>query len=317
MRRASVLTVTLNPAMDKTLIVPGFSHRRVIRVERSFSYPSGKGINVARSLIRLGLSTLCLGFIAGHIGRWIEEELDREGIPHRFTRVEGETRVNITLRDPLSGLEIHLVERGFEVDEADVERFMKGFSFHLGGGVSWAAICGSAPPGVPHELYAEMIAESKRRGVKAALDTSGGSLKAGLKGIPDLVKPNREELGELMGGDLTGMEALLGAVSELHAMGIRWVAVSLGEEGALGSDGREVWLARPPEVEPVNTVGAGDAMLAGLIFGLESEMGIDEALAFGVAVGTESVLEDGPCYTDPERVGEILKKVKLERVRSC
>ncbi|MEZ8221662.1 tagatose 6-phosphate kinase [Candidatus Fervidibacteria bacterium JGI MDM2 JNZ-1-D12] len=307
-----VVTVTLNPAVDKTVVVPNFRPERVVRASEVYIYPSGKGVNVARVLVRLEVPTICLGFIGGHFGAFLAEGLSREGIEHDFTTVADETRINLTIRDPETGLEVHLVEPGAKVTEEDWQRFKATYERHLDG-ASWVALCGSLPPGVPVDAYDQLIRIAHEKGVPCALDSSGEALREGVKGKPKLVKPNRQELVELVGGELNSDEKLRSAIFKVHELGVDIVVVSLGKEGAVGSDGTGVWKATPPSVRVVNTIGSGDALLGGLIFALLKEMPFEEALKFAVATGTANTLVDGPCYIDLRDLHEIWSATSVRK----
>jgi 1-phosphofructokinase family hexose kinase len=191
-----VVTVTLNPAVDKTLVIPDFRLERVVRVSEVFIYPSGKGVNVARVLVRLGVPAICLGFIGGYAGAFLADGLSREGIEHDFTTVADETRINLTIRDPKTGLEVHLVEPGSRISEGDWHRFVETYERHLKE-ASWVALCGSLPPGAPSDSYAQLIQLAHKHGVPCALDTSGDALRKGVEAVPEVIKPNRQELADL------------------------------------------------------------------------------------------------------------------------
>ena len=308
-----VVTVTLNPAVDKTLIVPNFRPERVVRVSEVFIYPSGKGVNVARVLVRLGVPAICLGFIGGYAGAFLADGLSREGIEHDFTTVSDETRINTTIRDPKTVLEVHLVEPGSRINEGDWQRFIETYERHLKG-ASWVALCGSLPPDAPPDSYAQLIQLAQEHGVPCALDSSGDALLEGVKAIPDLIKPNRQELADLFGEQVHSDEKLFAAILRLHRLGIKTVVVSLGKDGAIGSDGKGLLKATPPLVQVVNTVGSGDALLAGLIFALVKGFRFDEALKFAVATGTANTLVDGPGYIDTKMVNEIFGEVKVQKL---
>lgn len=308
-----VVTVTLNPAVDKTLIIPNFRLERVVRVSEVLTYPSGKGINVARVLVRLGMPAICLGFVGGYVGAFLADRLSREGIDHEFTIVTEETRTNLTIRDPDTNVEVHLVEPGSRVTTEDWHRFVETYKRHLGE-ANLVALCGSLPPGAPTEGYAQLLRLARDRGVPCALDSSGIALRKGVEVAPKIVKPNRQELSELFGDQIDGEEKLLAAIKRLHEIGIQIIAVSLGRDGAVGSDGASLFKAIPPPVKVVNTIGSGDAFLGGLIFALLKGLPLGEALKFAVAAGTSNTLVDGPGYIDPQIVYELFEKVKLERL---
>lgn len=308
-----VVTVTLNPAIDKTVVVPNFRPERVVRAREVYIYPSGKGVNVARVLVRLDVPVICLGFVGGHFGKFLVDGLTREGIEHDFTTVSDETRINLTIRDPETGLEVHLVEPGSKVTEEDWRRFVETYKRHLEG-ASWVVLCGSLPPGAPVDAYAQLIAIANEKGIRCALDTSGEALRRGVEAKPKLVKPNRQELAELVGSELANGEGFRSAVTKVHELGVDIVVVSLGKEGAIGSDGTNLWKATPLPVKVVNTIGSGDALLGGLIFALLKEMPFEEALKFAVATGTANTLVDGPCYIDLRDLHEIWSETSVRRL---
>ncbi|MCS7264566.1 MAG: 1-phosphofructokinase [Armatimonadetes bacterium] len=308
-----VVTVTLNPAIDKTVVVPNFRPERVVRVREVYLYPSGKGVNVARVLSRLGVKAVCLGFIGGYFGRFLADSLTREGIEHDFNIVSDETRINLTICDPQNGLEVHLVEPGAKVTEEDWLIFVSTYERHLEN-ASWVALCGSLPPGVPIDAYAQLIRIAHRKSVPCALDTSGEALLKGVGAKPKLVKPNKQELAELVGEELKSEEKLRSAILKVHQLGVDIVVVSLGKEGAIGSDGTNFWKATTLPVKVVNTVGSGDALLGGLIFALLKEMSFEEALKFAVATGTANTLVDGPCYIDLRDLHEIWSLASVRKL---
>jgi len=307
-----VVTVTLNPAVDKTLVVPNFRPERVVRVSEVFIYPSGKGVNVARVLVRLGVPAICLGFIGGYAGALLADGLSRENIEHDFTTVADETRINTTIRDPETGLEVHLVEPGSRISERDWQRFVETYERHLKD-ASWVALCGSLPPGAPTDSYAQLIQLAHKHDIPCALDTSGDALRKGIEAVPEVIKPNRQELADLVGEQVDSDEKLFAAIRRLHQIGIKTVVVSLGKDGAIGSDRESLLKATPPPVQVVNTVGSGDALLAGLIFALVKGLPFDEALKFAVATGTANTLVDGPGYIDTKTVNEIFGEVKVQK----
>lgn len=309
-----VVTVTLNPAVDKTLLVPHFRPERVVRVKETFVYPSGKGVNVARVLMRLGVPSLCLGFVGGSAGAFLRDALEREGIPNDFTFIATETRVNLTLRDPETGLEVHLVEPGAAITEDDWRKFLETYEQHLSE-ACWVALCGSLPPNAPLDAYAQLIRCAQKHRTLCALDTSGKALRFGIQAIPHLVKPNRQELAEAVGKELSTDDAITDAIQQLHQQGIPFVVVSLGKDGAIGSNGTECWKAVPPAVEVVNTIGSGDALLGGLLFALISALPFSEAMRFAVATGTANTLVDGPGYVDVATVQAIAQRVQLLRLQ--
>jgi 1-phosphofructokinase family hexose kinase len=270
-------------------------------------------VNVARVLVRLGVPAICLGFVGGYAGAFLADGLSREGIEHDFTTVADETRINLTIRDPKTGLEVHLVEPGSRISEGDWHRFVETYERHLKE-ASWVALCGSLPPGAPSDSYAQLIQLAHKHGVPCALDTSGDALRKGVEAVPEVIKPNRQELADLVGEQVDSDKKLLVSICRLHQLGIKTIVVSFGKDGAVGSDGQSLLKATPPPVQVVNTIGSGDALLAGLIFALVKGLPFNEALKFAVATGTANTLVDGPGYIDIKTLHEIFGEVKVQRL---
>ncbi|MCS7224675.1 MAG: 1-phosphofructokinase family hexose kinase [Armatimonadetes bacterium] len=305
-----IVTVTPNPAVDKTLLIPFPRLERVVRVLQAWEYPSGKGVNVARVLHRRGFPVVCLGFVGGPTGEKLIHLLKQEGLHHDFTLIEGETRVSITIRDPESQLESHLVEPGPVVREKEKKQFLDCLEQHLEN-ARLVALCGSLPPGLEPDFYQKLVKLAQSKKVPVALDSSGDALKQGLLSQPDIIKPNRQELSELVGSILTTDEEVSRALIGLTRRGIRWATASLGRDGIIGTDGDQSWKAVPPLVTSVNTIGSGDAALAGIIEGWLKGQTITDALRLAATFGTANALIDGPGYLEEKHIKEVDSLVQL------
>ena len=268
-----VLTVTPNPALDLTVQAPGWQPSAVNVVDRAQTDAGGKGVNVAAVLADWaahGESTIELS-AAGWLGQGNAspfEELFRErGIQDHFMRVPGETRLGLKIVDPLSQSTTDFNLPGVQVTPEQVAALTANLR-RLAPQHSAVVLSGSLPPGVPSDFYAELIQALRTpAGPLLAVDTSGAALTAVLSApqLPQLLKPNIHELEAALGRELPSDAERLAATHELLNRGAEWVALSLGEEGAwLVWNGGAV-LARPPQVAVVSTVGAGDAMVAGLV----------------------------------------------------
>lgn len=278
-----IVTVTLNPAVDKTLVVrafkPGATNRATIdRVELG-----GKGINVARTLKRLGCDVLATGFLGADDHHATRAMLAQHGIDSAFVPVVGETRVNLKVIDPVTGLETEINEPGFVVP-ANAIAMLTTKLRALARKASIMVLSGSLPPGAPVDLYAQLLALAHAEGVRTMLDTAGAALAHGLAAGPDLVKPNRAEVEELLGTPIMDENSLLSAADRILAMGARHVVVSLGPDGALSASPEGIWRASSPAVTARSTVGAGDAMMAALAYGLMQSLPAPETLRFAMAV---------------------------------
>jgi 1-phosphofructokinase len=286
MRTTMVLTVTLNPALDRTMIVPGFREGAINRAQEIYYTPGGKGINVSRILRQLGTSSLVFALAAGRIGLLLLDLLRQESLEIDFMFLErGETRINTTILDPESGIETKINELGPWVDQNAVEEVIRRLATLLRPGL-WVVLSGSLPPGAPEDLYARLIERIHEQNGTVALDTSGPPLALGLEARPHLIKPNRVEAEGLLGH----------ATQNVHDGGIaaqqlarKWgcqVLLSLDRDGAVWTDGCEIWWARVPRVQIRQSVGAGDALLGAFLHFSLQGFPPPEALRFAAALAT-------------------------------
>jgi 1-phosphofructokinase len=277
-----IATVTLNPAVDRTMVVPGFSLGRTNRVQSERVDSGGKGINVARMARRLGCPVVASGFLAGAHGRMIWQALAAEDIVTDFVELPGETRVNLKIVDPTTGTETEVNEPGSPVEGAHLEDLVRRVD-GLAARCAVMVFSGSLPPGVPPDTYARLVALARRRGARTILDAAGEALAVGLGAGPDLVKPNRAEAEDLLDATLKSEDDLIAAARALLRRGARAVALSLGAEGSLLLSGDGAWRVRPPRPRTGSTVGAGDAMVAAFAYALVHAYPWPEALRLATA----------------------------------
>jgi 1-phosphofructokinase len=287
-----IATVTLNPALDKTMAIPGFAIGKTNRASIEQIDAGGKGINVAKAARQLGCPVIALGFLAGANGLWVADALRAMGIPSDFVWVPGETRVNLKIKDSLTGTETEINEPGFQVG-ADHLQSLKRRVEEKAGQCSVMVFSGSLPPGVPPETYGEFIRIARNRGAQTILDTAGAALKYGIAAGPDLIKPNRAEAEEVLQTGIDGEAALVGAARRLLALGARVVVLSLGADGALAVSRRESWRAYSPSVTASSSIGAGDAMVAALAFAMTRGLALEDALRLATAAGAATVATNG------------------------
>jgi 1-phosphofructokinase len=307
-----IATVTLNPALDKTMAIPGFAIGRTNRASIEQIDAGGKGINVAKAARQLGCPVIALGFLAGANGRWVADALRAMAIPCDFEWVPGETRVNLKIKDPLTGTETEINEPGFEVGPDHVQSLTRKIE-EQAGQCSVMVFSGSLPPGVPPEIYGEFIRIARNRGARTILDTAGAALKHGIAAGPDLIKPNRAEAEEVLGTSIDGEAALLGAARRFLALGARVVVLSLGADGALAVSGREAWRARSPSVIASSSIGAGDAMVAALAFAMTRGLALEDALRLATAAGAATVATNGSA-TELGSIQDYSKGVILQSI---
>lgn len=312
-RQSSVLTVTLNAAVDKTYRVEGFCLDRVFRVEAGRIVAGGKGINVARVLHTLGVPVVATGFLGGHNGAFIRDSLKAEGIPGDFVWTRGESRVCLAVIDPIGGTQTELNEIGPEIHADEVAALEEKLA-HLLPRFSYATLSGSAPPGVPADFYARVIRMGHERGVKVVLDSSGDLLRHGVEAVPYMVKPNRAELSAVFGHEPASLQETVQMARQLREKGIEIVVGTLGKQGAVWVSAEGEWFARPPEVEFVSAVGSGDSMLAAMLYAMIHGMPPAEVLRWGVAAGAANAAVFGAGFCTKEQIETLVPKVECERV---
>lgn len=302
-----VITVTLNPALDLSLLVPDWAEGEVNRAVEANKYVGGKGINISRVLHELGEPTTALTVVGGESIVQFQRLARSVGCQIVYINIPGEIRTNIHLTDPVDGRSLKVNQSGPKLDDVHFNHFKLLFRQHLRT-ARMVGIGGSLPPGRSSDTYRDLIALANEFNVPCLVDTVGPALLAALEEKPLVVKPNRQELEETLGVELASREDVIDAARQLQARGSQYVVVTDGPNPVVGVYGKEAWVATPPKVETAGTTGAGDALAAGLISGLSTNKPFDEALGFAVAVSAAA------CLT-PE--GQLVRRddvVRLERM---
>lgn len=288
-----IATLTLNPAIDRAVTIPDFTAGAVNRVVQSSDRAGGKGINVAAALAGHGHAVAALGFLGRDNADVFTVFFAARGIEDRCLRLPGVTRTGIKIFDPLRRGTTDINFPGLSPTAADLDA-LRGQLAALRGG--WCVLAGSLPPGVPAGIYREFVSTLKTNGVRTVLDASGESLREVLKASPDVIKPNVFELEALLGKTLCSEADVVAAGRELVAGGVKLVVVSRGAEGACFVTAEEGFVARPPSVGAGSTVGAGDAMVAGIVSAQIRGLPLDEAArlatAFSLAALTGKSVND-------------------------
>jgi 1-phosphofructokinase len=306
-----IATVTLNPAIDKSVTVQGFEIGKTNRGEVDRVDAGGKGINVAKALKRLGSTVCALGLVAGSNGRFILDALSAEGILVDFVQVPGETRVNLKIHDPEKGTETELNEPGFRVTAEHMEELRRKIEVHAPH-CQVMVFSGSLPLDAPATIFADLIRIAKAHGAKCFLDTAGPGLKHGLAAGPYMIKPNRAEVEDLLKSGLRTRRELVEAARALMRMGCEMVLISLGAEGAVGVFGKEALFAQPPVVKVRSSVGAGDTMVAIMAHAAVAGIPFRQAFRMAVAASAATVAMEGTKVADLAAVQELIPQVTLE-----
>lgn len=311
-----IVTVTLNAAVDRTLLVPNFQVGQRHRASVGFLSAGGKGINVGRALKRLGVPVVCTGLAGGRNGTLLVEELTQEGILNDFVRIRGESRTSTAVLDPTSNVYTEINEWGPEIAEDELDTLREKLAY-LTQGAEFVVFAGSLPRGVEADFFAEVVRDAGRRHQLAVVDTDGEPLRVGTAAEPYLVAPNVREAEELVGHEFVDEEDLAGALDEIAELGARNVLITLetGCYALLREDRNEMRLrARVPELEPVSRIGAGDTLLAGFLAARAAGRSFEDAVRSAVATGAASVLEPGPGRFDPREASRLTPLVTIEHL---
>ena len=304
-----IYTITLNPALDRTIWIQKVRDDVSNRILEEKSFAGGKSVDVSKVLKNLGVDNIALGFVGGFAGRELEGRLLNEGIETDFVRVSGETRTNIIIHETDTGKQLAFNARGPEIKPDELMQFIEQLEKLPCGDV--VAIGGSIPLGVSPEIYRKIISLVKKCQAKVVLDVDGEALRQGIKALPNVIKPNIHELSELAGRELNGLDDVVSAARSINQQGVEIVLVSMGAKGMLlVSDGQQ-YLAVPPNVNVESTIGAGDSSVAGFVFGLVQGRDLKQCLIYAVAAGTATTLRQGTALCQKDDFERIVPQVSI------
>jgi len=305
--------VALNPCVDKTVFVDRLIPYGLNRVTRMRLDPGGKGLNVARILTNFGVKTVLSGFIASRQSEFLLRWISSSGMAYDLHTIDGDTRVNLKVVDESAGRTTEINEPGFSIPQDEFSAYEERFA-RLLKRLDTVVLSGRLPPGVPEDFYARCIRAAKANGVRAVLDADAGALKAGIGAIPYAVKPNLQELESLYGHPFSGVDDVARAARQLVDSGIELVIVSMGEDGAVVADRRDVYKADTWPVCVKSTVGAGDSMVGALVYGLREGMDTAGIAKLAIAAGTIAVSREGTEFCTLAEACAAMNRVKLTRL---
>jgi 1-phosphofructokinase/tagatose 6-phosphate kinase len=276
----------------------------------------GKGINVARALKCLGQPVIATGFAGGVTGTRIIEYLTGESVLNDFVRIGEESRTSTVLIDPTTGEQTEINEHGPRVSEAELELFREKLMY-LAPGADICVIAGSIPKGIPYDFYGDLVTGLKKHGVTTLVDAEGDIMSHALRAEPDMIAPNVNEAEEMVGREFVDAEDLASAPAELRALGAKdaVVTTSGGCWAVLDENQQTTLHVKAPELDPVTTVGSGDALVAGLVSARYIGLGGEEALRYAVACGAESTQHFGAGTLDRTAVDQLVDRVEIEAIQ--
>lgn len=307
-----IMTVTLNPAVDKTYTTQGVIVGNVNRMRTVMRIAGGKGVNVTKILRQYGCEVAATGFLGGYSGRFIEEELEKRGAECRFVHVEGETRSNMNILAD-DGYVTEILEPGPVISDREIEAFLDRYDTLLKE-CGLVVLSGSVAQGLDMDIYEMLIRRATALSVPVYLDSSGEGLRFGIRAKPQLIKPNWRELEYIMGHRITDRAEIIESAEFLRREGIPRVIVSMGSKGLLSVTGRGVLYARATGIEPINTVGCGDSVVASYamsyVMGETEEKAIMRACAVSAANATTVESANIPMET----AEDLMNKIILEKM---
>lgn len=311
-----IISVTLNAAMDRTVAVPNFRQGHRHRSVESRTVPGGKGINVARALGLLGRPVIATGLAGGATGQRVIEQLGEESLLTDFIEISEETRINLAVVDPTTNEQTEINERGPTVKPEELDAFIERLDY-LAGGAKLCVLAGSLPPGVDVEFYARLVKTLRSRGIMVLLDAEGDAMSAGMRAGPHMITPNQLEAEELVGHEFDGGDELFSVLSELIDLGPAEAAITL-PNGCVavvgeGPEQRMLEVTIDP-LDPISTVGSGDAFVAGYMAALYDGQSPERCLSYGVACGAESTQHLGAGWLDRSRAESLLDSVNVRQI---
>lgn len=307
-----IYTITLNPTLDITFIVDRIEQEGSYKACEVIKTPGGKGINVSRALMSMGVDSICMGLMGGFPGEEATELLQREGLILQMVKIANDTRTNVVILGREDCKELIIRAEGPLVVEEETRKLTDLF-LRIVHSPEILVLSGSLPPSVNSDIYYSLIKGAKERGALVVLDTSGEPLELGVKALPDLIKPNRKELEGLAGRDFSDEGEMIDYCRELNSKGIPRVLVSMGHEGAILVTGQGVWRGTVPAIDE-DSVGAGDSMVAGFVIGLTQAKTIEETFRTALACSVSAVLNSGPWLSEPETYKKACSMIEVTRI---
>ena len=307
-----IVTLTLNPAVDRTINVDRLAFEDRSYINSSRESAGGRGINASRVIQSFGGDTMAVLISGGLTGKRLEEHLEGCGYPIAVVPVRNDVRTNLTITDK-QGLTVNLNEAGPALSKAElvhVERIVRQALRKA----DWLMVCGSLPPGVPRSFYARLIAMAGEKNVKTLLDADGDALREGIEARPTVVAPNQQEAERLLGRTLLTRTQFLEAAVQIRGMGAASVLLSVGSRGAVGAFADGLIEGIPPHIDALCPIGAGDALAAAYVWSATRGDSAAESLRWGVAAGTASARLPGMNFATLHQTEEVYRQVEVRRV---
>ncbi|HLR33829.1 MAG TPA: 1-phosphofructokinase [Tissierellales bacterium] len=307
-----ILTVTLNPSIDRRYFVKDFHKDKVFRTNEVQYTPGGKGLNVSRVINKFKEPVIATGVLGGLSGQFIIEKLDELEIENDFVKIKANTRSCIAiLSDDESQTEI--LEPGPKISQNELGDFYKTYEKLVD---KSEIICGSGsiPQNAPVDIYKRLIEIAREKNKKFILDTSGETLREGIKASPYMIKPNEEELESIIGHSINTERELLEAIKGIQEYGVKLIIVSLGAEGSVVCYEDKTYKVEAPKIKAINPVGSGDSMVAGIAVGLSRGYDFEKMIKLATSCGTANAMEKETGKVNINNVEKLMEEVKMVRI---
>ena len=308
-----IVTVTLNPAIDRTITISDFKMNEVNRVISAREDIGGKGVNVSKVISLLGGNTTAMGFAGGKGLRRMKLFLDKQGIMADFVDTDNEVRTNIKIVDPIKNTNTDINDTGIAVEPGYITQLRKKLQKYMED-AAYIVLSGSAPPGVEKDIYQTLIRSMPS--VRFVLDAEGELLRQGIKASPFLIKPNAEELVSTFGVALSSENEMIAVTKKLITKyNVNMALVSMGSKGSLLISDTFVYKAQPVKVDVKSTASAGDFMLGAFIYHYSQTENAEESLRYGAACGTLGVTTVGTALFPREYILPTSEKIFIEKIK--
>ena len=301
-----IYTLTLNPAIDYYMSMGNFQLGSLNSLEEGYTLPGGKGINVSKVLKNFSVESKALGFVGGFTGDYIKKHLNEYEIESDFIELQENTRINIKLKTKDSETEI--AGKSPTISRENVKELLKKFEEIKKDDL--VILSGSVPNSISKSIYADII-KLLPKDCKVILDTRGLHFVEGLKEGVFLTKPNNHELEEFFNRKLNNIEEIIQAGKDLQALGSKNVLISLGKDGSILITEKEVYIGNAPQGKLISSVGAGDSMVAGVVYGIAKGMTLEDSYKYGIASGSSTAFSEG--LTTFEGMNSLLNKIEIKK----
>jgi 1-phosphofructokinase len=308
-----IKTVTLNPALDKTIIVEGFRLNQLNRIKKIHKDAGGKGINVSKMLRNLDEESTAAGFLGGTSGNYIVKEVEKMGIKAEFVETEAETRTNTKMVDPINNTFTDLNESGAYVSQENILELKQKLFADLNKN-DILVLAGSVPSGVETDIYQELITTANQKGIKTILDADGELFRQAITASPTVIKPNEHELELHFKEKFRNLKTMIRKAESLLKDGVEMIMLSLGKEGAVFITADQKFKLEALKLDVKSTVGAGDAMVAGLAYGLENKLELEEMLKIAAACSSATLIKNGTEMGSREDVEKLKTMIQINKL---